>query len=199
LALLWVALTYRAPRVVWWEAVLVGLAAAVALVRVGNAWLDALALLAPLAMRFRDVQVTRPTLARLSVVCLFVTVAAAAASRPPSLPVAATEAVLRQAGSGRVVSDWRWAPQLQRDLGPGRAVLGGEGIYSEPSAYWLDYVKITQAHYRWDAILRALDADMVVLESGSAQRAAADAIRASATWRVVFDGEGALVATRVGV
>src|SRR5215207_6532859 len=121
LALLWVALAYRAPRVVWWEAVLVGLAAAVALVRVGNAWLDALALLAPLAMRFRDVQVTRPVLAGLSVVCLLVTVAAAAASRPPSLPVAATEAVLRQAGSGRVVSDWRWAPQLQRDLGPGRA------------------------------------------------------------------------------
>jgi hypothetical protein len=46
--------------------------------------------------------------------------------------------------------------------------------------------------------LSALDADVVVLENGIAQRAAADVIRASSTWRVVFDGEGALVATRIG-
>jgi hypothetical protein len=92
-ALLWFALAYRSQRAAWWEPMLVLAGSAAALLRAGNTWLDALALLAPLAMRFSDVHVTRPMLATLSVGCLATTLGVAVVTRPPSLPAGAIAAV----------------------------------------------------------------------------------------------------------
>ena len=39
---------------------------------------------------------------------------------------------------------------------------------------------------------------MVVLDAADQQRPAADLVRASADWRVIYDADGALVAARMG-
>src|SRR6185437_4004809 len=119
------------------------------------------------------------------------------AGLPPTLPDAATSAIMADPGQGAVLADWRWAADVQRRLGATRTVLASAGLRSESPAFWLRYLEVAQGHARWSADLRDLDVDLVVLEATDQQRAAADLVRASADWRVLFDAGGALVAERV--
>src|ERR1051325_1489660 len=57
LALVWLGLAYWRRDARWWEMALVVLGGAAALVRTGNAWVDALALVVPLA---RQLALVRP-------------------------------------------------------------------------------------------------------------------------------------------
>jgi hypothetical protein len=107
------------------------------------------------------------------------------------LPPAALEA----AGSPHrtVFADWRWAPELQRNLDA--RVLGAGGLASESAAFWLDYVRVTQDFEAWPAELRAMNVDLLVIDTD--QSGLADQVRVSADWRVLFDADRALVAERV--
>jgi hypothetical protein len=117
-------------------------------------------------------------------------------SRPPELSSAATQAALSAAGRGKTLADWRWAGDLQRQLGADRLVLASGGPGSESTDFWLDYVRIAKGHERWASALRQMDVDLVVLESSDQQHQAAELVRASADWRVLYDANDALVAAR---
>jgi hypothetical protein len=195
LAVAWFGLAYRAQRVARWEAVLVALGFAVALARVGNTWLDALALVLPLAARLRLLRVKLPIQLALCVSLVPLTLAALVAGRPATLPAAAQAAAQAARGDGQILTDWHWAPELQRSFGSTRMVVGAAGLRTTPIEIWHDYLMVTQAHHQWDAILSARGVDTVVLDRASTP-AAADVILASPQWRVEFDAEGALVATR---
>jgi hypothetical protein len=96
-----------------------------------------------------------------------------------------------------VLADWRWAPDLQRRTGAARQVLAGGGLASESSDFWTDYLRISFGHERWADLLRGMDVGLVVLDAADQQRSAADLVRASGEWRVIFDAEGTLVAERL--
>ena len=84
----------------------------------------------------------------LAVVGVCVAVALLLSMRPPELPsgarTAAASASPKQA-QGAVLADWRWAGELQRNLGNGRTVLASGGLASESPDFWLDYVRILEA------------------------------------------------------
>jgi hypothetical protein len=117
-------------------------------------------------------------------------------TRPPELPVAATHIVQNLAGSGNVLADWRWAPTLQAQLGSTHAVLASGGLVSEPTDFWLDYLRIAQGHERWAELLRQMNVDVLVLDSVDQQRQVASFVRTSPDWQVIFDSGGVLVAQR---
>ncbi|HEX8966487.1 MAG TPA: hypothetical protein VF937_01320 [Chloroflexota bacterium] len=198
-ALAWFSVASWQRRLTGWEAALVMVGGAVALTRSGNAWLFALAMLVPLG---RQLLVLRPPLTLAAgVVGLSLVVATFTliSTRPPALPTAADRAALA-AGSGltgKVFTDWRWAPGLQRQMGEATRVLASAGLTSEPAAYWLDYVRIIQGHERWSEALRRLDVDLVVLDAAGDARPPADLVRQSEAWHVVYDTDGVLVAERV--
>jgi hypothetical protein len=198
LALGWFSLAYWHRRVTLWEAALVLLGGAVALARLGNTWIDALAIVVPLGRQLAIANLRPVVLAISAAACLLVAALTLIAGRPPGLPPAAAQAAVAASGPGRVLADWRWAGDLQRQLGADRVVLAAGGVTSEPTEFWLDYVRIADGHERWAAVLRQMDVDLVVLEASDQQRPAADVVRASADWRVIYDTNGALVAARVG-
>ena len=76
-------------------------------------------------------------------------------------------------------------------------MLASAGVTSESPDFWLDYVRIAKGHERWAAALRAMDVDLVVLESSDQQHQAAELVRGSADWQVLYDANDALVAERV--
>jgi hypothetical protein len=221
LALVWFGLAYRRRKFAWWEAALVLLGGAAALARLGNAWLDAAAMLAPLARQFawigrKSTMTVRHTamgggdsaadvstsaaglgvLAGLVALGIGAGVLTLIATRPPELPVAATHIVQNLNAGGNVLADWRWAPALQRQLGSTRAVLASGGLVSEPTDFWLDYLRIAQGHERWAELLRQMNVDVLVLDSADQQRQVAVFVRTSPDWRVIFDSNSALVAQR---
>jgi hypothetical protein len=195
LALAWFALAYWYRRVTPWEAALVLIGGAAVVARLGNAWLYAAAMVVPLA---RQILVARPGL-RVEVGVGLLSVAVAAATlittRPPDLASGARIAAASSQQPGAVLADWRWAGQLQRDLG-GRQVLAAGGLASESSDFWVDYVRVIQGHERWADELRRWNVDLLVLDSEV--RPITELVRTSADWHVVYDGDNALVAERTG-
>jgi hypothetical protein len=197
LGLAWYGLGYWHRRISAWETGLVLIGSAAVLVRLGNAWLDAAALVLPLA---RQLRLADPRLWQLGVVAIASLVAVGLtvlASLPPPLPTVAASALVATPTRGTVLADWRWAAAVQRQLGATRTVLASAGLTSESPDFWLRYLEVAQGHASWSADLRYLDVDVVVLEATDQQRAAADLVRASGDWRVIVDAGGALVAERV--
>jgi hypothetical protein len=214
LALAWFGLAYWRRQFAWWEAALVLLGGAAALARVGNAWVDAAAMVLPLArqmpmtgaraaasasgaVRGREFGFKAGVFAGVAAVGVCAAVLTLLATRPPELPAAATQTVQSVDARGNVLADWRWAPALQHQLGSTRAVLASGGLVSEPTDFWLDYLRITQGHERWADLLTQMNVDVLVLESSDQERQVAEFVRASPDWRVIYDSEGALVAQRV--
>jgi hypothetical protein len=197
LALAWFSLAYWHRRVTPWEAALVLLGGAAALARMGNAWVDAAALVVPLGRQLAIANFPPVGLAPIAAASLAVAALTLSGSRPPELPAAATQSALATAGRGKILADWRWAGDLQRHLGGDRQVLLSGGIASETPDFWLDYVRIARGHERWAAALRQMDVDLVVLESSDQQHQAAELVRGSADWHVIYDADNALVAARV--
>ena len=195
LALIWFGLAYWQRRMTLWEAALVIVGGAVALARLGNAWLFGLAILAPLV---RQLWCVRPRLAigALGAAGLVIAAVTVVTTRPPALPMGAGQAALGANVTGRVFADWRWANQLQGQFGDRHEVLAARGLGSEPGDFWIDYVRVTQGHERWAEALRNWNVDLVVLDAAGQARPAADIIRASPDWQVTFDADGALVAER---
>jgi hypothetical protein len=191
LALLWFALAYWRRRASRWEAALVLLGSTASLVRMGNAWLDGLCLIAPLGAQLAHLRPRAVILGGAAVIGVLVAGASVWSTRPPELPQAAIEAA--QSARGTVFADWRWAPELQRHVDG--HVLGAAGLASETPPFWLDYVRITQDFEQWPAELRAMDVDLLVVDTD--QPALPDQVRGSAEWRVVYEGSHALVAQRV--
>jgi hypothetical protein len=192
LAFVWFALAYWRRRMTGWEAALVVLGGGAVLARLGNAWIYGLAMIVPLA---RQLSILRSRTALLAVAA-FGGIAISAytmwVARPPALPSGA-ESAAASATSGSVFADWRWAPRLQN--GNAKKVFAGGGLASESTDFWVDYVRVTQGHERWAEVLERLDVGVVVLET-SAARPAADLVRGSSDWRVTYDADGVLVATR---
>jgi hypothetical protein len=121
-----------------------------------------------------------------------VAVATAWSTRPPELPPAAIAAA--ESAHGTVFADWRWAPELQRHVGS--HVLAANGLASESPSFWNDYARITYDFEQWPAELRALDVDLVVIDTDLP--GLPDDIRSSPDWHVLFDADHALVAQRAG-
>lgn len=194
--LVWFGLAYRARRVTWWEFPLVAIGGAVALVRVGNVWLDGLLLIAPVARQVNASHVSPSRALAVSGGCVMVALALAISGRPLPLPLTALDTALHSSAHGRIFADARWAPELQRHSPTVGIVLGGLGLAAESDAYWLDYLRVGHGHARWDTILRNYDARVVVLDGQDRQRAAAELVRVAANWRVLVDDGGVLVAER---
>ncbi len=197
LALAWFALAYWQRQFAWWEAALVVIGGAAALARLGNAWVDAAAMVVPLARQLAIAKFRPAVLAGLTLVCLAGVTATLVMTRPPELPAAASQAALSSAGHAAVLADWRWAGQLQQRLGPTRRVWAANGLTSESSEFWLDYLRVAQGHERWAEILRQQNVDLLVLDAAAQQRQAAELVRVSPEWRVTFDASGVLIAERV--
>src|SRR5439155_21791303 len=98
--------------------------------------------------------------------------------------------------NGALFADWRWAEELKRQLAGAHQVRPEGGLASESPDFWVDYVRIAQAHERWAEALQRMNIDVVILDSAGT-RPAADLVRESSDWRVVYDAGGALVAERV--
>jgi signal transduction histidine kinase len=196
LTLTWFALAYRARNATWWEIALVAFGSAAALVRVGNVWLDALALLGPLARQLSGLSVPRLGGVAVGVASLGVAVVLALANRPPELPLTASQVALSAHARGRIFTDTRWAAELQHRAGATRDVLAADGLASASSEFWLDYLRVSQGHERWDTILAGYDVGVVVLEVRDRQRLAAELVRAAPDWGVLVDDGRVLVAER---
>lgn len=194
LALAWFALAYWRRNVTLWEAALVLVGGAAALARLGNAWLYAAAIVPPLG---RQIALARPRsalLGALAACSVVVALATLVSTRPPELPTAARDAAIAATQQGTVLADWRWAPELQRQLGSGRRVLGAGGLGSESGDFWVDYVRVLEGHERWPETLSRMHVDLVVVDPRQAP--IADLVRASAQWRVTYDAHNVLVAVR---
>ena len=189
LVLAWVGLALWRRQYRLWEVGLVLVGAGIALARAGNLWLLALALLVPLAHQLSSV----PSIAgiALAACAALVAVATSLAARPPALPASALAAVPSQ---GTVLADWRWALELQRSTPA--AVLNADGLRAQSIDFWVDYLRVTQGHERWSAILRAYGVDTVVLDSRD-QTLIAELLRTSPEWRITDDADGAVVAQRI--
>jgi hypothetical protein len=198
LTLAWFGLAYRRRKKIGlWEAALVLAGGVAALARMGNAWVDAAAMVVPLARQLSIANFKPALLAGLAALCLAVGLTTVAISRPPDLPGPARQAALSAPPRGTVLADWRWAGDLQRRIGITRVVWAADGLTAESADFWLDYLRLAQGHERWSAVLHQLDVDLVVLDAAGQQRQAADLVRASSDWRVIFDANGVLVAERV--
>jgi hypothetical protein len=197
LALAWFSLAYWHRQVTPWEAALVLIGGALALARLGNTWVDAAAMVLPLGRQLAIANFRPAGLAIAAATCLLVAVLTLIASRPPDLPAAAIQTAAATAGRGRILADWRWAGDLQGRLGGDRQVLASAGVTSESPDFWLDYVRIAKGHERWAAALLRMDVDLVVLESSDQQHQAAELVRGSSDWQVLYDANDALVAERV--
>ena len=194
LALMWFAVAYWRRSMTLWEAALVVIGGSLALARLGNAWLYGLTMIVPLARQLSLLRVRRPLTAVLIVVSLAVGGYTLMVTRPPAIPTEAAAAVI-SAQHNVVFADWRWAPNLQRALGTDGRVLAAKGLASETSDFWVDYVRITQGHERWAEALKRMGVDVVVLDERQS-RPAAELVRASPEWRVMYDADGVVVAER---
>jgi hypothetical protein len=222
-ALLWFVLAYRGRTATWWEGALVLLGATAVVVRVGNAWLMAIAIVMPLARQLAYAQPRASRLAAGAAVAVGVSVFTVVTTRPPGLPATASQAAVAAArqmvgavsatsqaagavtvgaasgapsGGATVFADWRWAAGLSSQLAGTRSVLPAGGIASESKAFWLDYARIAQGYDRWAELLQGMHVDLLVLDADGQMRRTADLVRTSSDWRVLYDADGALVAER---
>jgi hypothetical protein len=196
LALAWFALACWQRRWTWWEPLLVVVGGAAVLARAGNAWLFALAMAPALGRQIVQARPRPVILMGVVAVSAVVALATLAATRPPELPSGARDASASAPTRGAILADWRWASQLQRDLGGDRHVLPAGGLGAEPGDFWADYVRILQGHERWDETLQRMNVDLLVVDSHGGE--IADLVRSAADWRVTYDANGALVAERSG-
>jgi hypothetical protein len=196
LAMAWFALAYRRRDFAWWEAVLVVIGGIAALARLGNAWLDAAALVVPLARQLTATRLSPVVLTGLAALCVAATAVTLVMTRPPELPAAAVQVALATTGRGSVLADWRWAGEVQKGVGGTRRVWASNGLNSESQDFWLDYLRVAQGHAQWANILRQMNVDLVVLDAAGQQLKATEIIRAEADWHVIFDANGVLVAER---
>jgi hypothetical protein len=196
LALVWFGLAYWQRRFALWEPVLVVLGGAAALARMGNLWVDAAFILLPLARQVSTAKVPGLILGAAATASVAIAILTLATGRPPELQQAAVDAARASAQQGSVMADWRWSAELQQRLGSQRHVFASNGLASESSDAWLDYLRVAQGHERWAEALRRLGIDTVVLNASDQQVQAAALIRTSPEWRVVYDAAGALVAER---
>jgi len=206
LALAWFGLAYWQREFAWWEAALVVIGGAAALARLGNAWVDAAAMVVPLARQLAIANFRPVVLAGLTAICVAAALATLVVTRPPDLPAAASQAAVAASvgqaavspsGGSTILADWRWAGELQRRMGATRHVWAANGLTSESSEFWLDYLRVAQGHERWAEILRQKNVDLLVLDAAAQQRQAAELVRNSPEWRVTFDVSGVLIAERV--
>jgi hypothetical protein len=195
LALLWFGMAYRQRRVRWWEAALVVAGGVAVLVRAGNAWVYALAMVPPLAVQLIDLRPKGIILAAMASLGIFVAATLLFAGRPPVLPPAALAAARSADRKGDILADWRWAGDLQQQLGD-QHVLAAHGLTSESTDFWLDYVRITQDSELWPTELQSRNVNLLVLNTED--RGVVDQVRASGDWQVLYDGSSALVAERRG-
>jgi hypothetical protein len=194
LALVWFGLAYWRRDLRWWEVSLVILGTAAALIRTGNAWLEALALIAPLARQSGLLAPPRWILASAAAISLVVAGVSVYVTRPPALPgPALAAAAAANPSGGTVFADWRWAPQLQRELA-NQKVLAAGGLASESPEFWLNYVRIVEDYEQWPSELQAMQVNLLVLNSQDP--ALADQVRASPDWQVLYDTDNAFVAQR---
>ena len=198
LTVVWFGLAYRRRDVKGWEAALVIVGGIAALLRLGNLWVDAVAMVLPLARQFAALKPAVPIQAAAALGAMVVALVTALMVKPPELPTAASQLAWATTTRGKVMADWRWAGDLQRGLGGQHQVLAAGGLGSESFDFWLDYLRVAQGHARWGQVLRQFDVDLVVLDASDQQRAAAALVRASSDWRVTYDAAGALVAERAG-
>jgi hypothetical protein len=194
LALAWFGLAYWRRNVRAWEIALILVGGAAALVRAGNMWIDALALVAPLGRQLSLLRLPTWPLVAGSALATAVTAVTLYTIRPPALPAVAVTAVQTADARGNVLSDWRWAATLEGDLGGRRRVFAAGGLASETPDFWLRYLRVVQDHEQWPSDLTALDASILVLDSHDASLA--HDVRASPDWRVLYDSGNALVAGR---
>jgi hypothetical protein len=196
LAATWFGLAYWRRDARWWEAALLLLGGAVALARVGNGWLAALVLLLPLARQLSAIAWRWWAILAVAIAALGATGITLLSSKPPELPRAASDAIQTAQSRGAVFADWRWAPRLGAELGPGREVLAASGLTSQSTDFWLDYLRVVQGHERWAAILAGWQVDLVILDAADQDQKAADLVRQSADWHILYDAAGSLVAQR---
>ncbi|HEV7663975.1 MAG TPA: hypothetical protein VGQ62_10610 [Chloroflexota bacterium] len=195
-ALVWFGLAYWRRDARAWEAVLVLVGGAAALARVGNQWVFGLLMLAPLARQVGMVRWRPWSFGVIAAMGLAATATTLVVTRPPELPPSAIQAALTSPVTGTVFADWRWASQLQSKAADSRTVLARGGLVSEPADYWLDYLRVTQGHERWAALLRDWRVGVVVMDAAGQDRKVAELIKNSAEWRVLVDAHGTLVAER---
>src|SRR5207237_477097 len=98
-------LAYWRRTFAWWEAALVAIGGVVALARLGNAWVDALALVVPLARQLAIARFSPRVLSGLTALCLAATAVTVAMTRPPELPAPAAQAAHSTAGLGTVLAN----------------------------------------------------------------------------------------------
>ncbi|MDQ6672064.1 MAG: hypothetical protein M3069_15205 [Chloroflexota bacterium] len=198
-ALAWFSLAYWQQRMTLWEAVLVLVGSGLALARLGNGWADAALILLPFGRQIAIARFKPSILALAFGVCVVAAGLTLADSRPPSMPPGVAETVAATGRHGKILADWRWAGDLQQRLGPGCLVLASDGVGSQSSEFWLDYVRVAKGHEQWAEALARMEVEVVVLDASEQQRQAADLVRASPDWQVLYDTSTAVVATRVSV
>jgi hypothetical protein len=137
-----------------------------------------------------------PILGAAALASIAIAILTAATGKPPELQLGAVDAARASAPRGGVMTDWRWAVDLQERLGGQRRVFASGGLTSESSEAWLDYLRVAQGHEHWAEALRAQGIGLVVFNAADQQAQAAALIRASADWRVLYDTAGGLVAER---
>lgn len=191
----WFGLAYRDRRLAWWEGVLFLGGAVLALVRLGNVWLFAAALVPLFARRLALARVPPLPAAAVAAALLAASGWALLSTRPPPLPSSAVSAA-RSAGASRsVLAALAWATPLQQALGH-EPVLGAGDPWQSPPDYWPDFQKVSLGHVSWMALLDRYGVDVVVLDAAGTQRRAAELMRKQPGWQVISDADGALVARR---
>lgn len=195
--LAWFGLAYRSRRATWWESAIVVIGSVLALVRLGNVWLLAAALVPPLARQLYLARLPSIVWLLLPLVLLGATAFSVQQSRPRELPAEALAAVASSNRPGPVFAALPWASELQARLGGGRAVLGAGDPWASPAELWTDYLRVSHGHLTWKDLLDGHSAALAVLDETAAQSRAAQFVRRTGSgWRVLYDANGVVVAER---
>lgn len=201
LALVWFALAYwRSRDVRPWEAGLVLVGGTLALLRTGNAWLYALALIAPMARQLSLARLSPAVRAAAAGVLVLGTAGSLLVARPASAPASALKAVAAtRASTAEVIFAWQpWASSVRQAAPAGATVLGAGSPYAWPSSFWTSYGRVMSGRVGWSSLLDQEHVGLVVLDTQGLQGDLARLVEASPGWHVVETGDGALVAERVG-
>jgi hypothetical protein len=195
-AAIWFVLAYRSRRVAPWELALVLGGGTLALVRLGNVWVFALALAPALARQIAFARFRGLMALALAVGLVAASFAAVVQTRPPMLPASASQVAQAAPSGGPVFTTLNWATPLQDSVGGQRPVLGAGDPWVAPTDYWSDYQKISLGHEQWARLLDSHGVGLVVLDAADTQQRLARFVRASPEWHVLFDADGVLVAER---
>jgi hypothetical protein len=193
----WYGLVAWQRKAAWWQVALVLAASVLTLMRLGNAWLLAAALLPAIAARLAPIRAPGWLAAGLAAVLIGVSLYGGLSARPSSPPSGAVRAVDSAVAHGdTVLTAMSWASTLQQVVGTRATVLGAGDAWSVPPDYWPDYLQVSLGHVDWQAVLDRRDVTLLVLDAANAQSFGARLVRVSTAWQVVFDEDGALVARR---